>query len=240
MIPYNLLLLPVIAGYIVLGYSAVFKYTTQRYSQYRLLFECIFTCVILIFIAFIVRTIADIYFPDATPFVLRYLNYVPVSKVPYLWTSVFIFVGICILVPVSNIFIYKKFGKQAAISWAIDKAGDEIEQLFKRSFENGELMQITLKNGKVYIGFCEIIAIPQKTSFLTITPMLSGYREAETKKMVITTDYFEVVGKYIENISAEKDVTLNTDIIIRREEILSANIYEQEIFDMFNKKDVLP
>lgn len=96
-------------------------------------------------------------------------------------------------------------------------------------------MQITLKNGKVYIGFCEIIPIPQKTNFLTLSPVLSGYRESESKKLIITTDYFNVIEKYLKKIEEpNSQVSLNTDIIIKQDEILTANIYEQEIFDMFN------
>lgn len=237
MIPYNLLLLPFIAGYIILGYSVIFKYTTQRYTQHRLLFESVFTCIILIFSAFIIRTLIELKFPNAVPAIAEFLEIVPVRKVDYLWTSVFIFLFVVAIVPIINFVITKRYGKDAAISWAIDKVGDEIETLFKRSAEEGVLIQVTLKNGKVYIGFCEIIPIPQKTNFLTLTPMLSGYRESESKKIVITTDYFEVVTKYIAALDAkETNVTLNTDIIIKQDEILTAGIYEQEIFDMFNMK----
>lgn len=224
------------AGYIILSYSYIFKYTTQRYSQHRLLFECIFTSVILVFIAFITRAVLDYFLPAVTPAIVNFLQYIPVRKTDYLWTSVFIFLISCLLVPVSNYIVRKRYKKDAPIRWAIDKSGDEIEQLFKRSFEEGVLMQITLKNNKVYIGFCEVIPIPQKTNFLTLTPILSGYRENETKKLIITTDYFEVVERYIATITdGNTRVKLNTDIIIKQDEILTANIYEQEIFDMFNK-----
>jgi hypothetical protein len=239
LVPYNLLLLPFIAGYIILGYSVIFKYTTQRYTQHRLLFESVFTCVILIFTFFIIRTFVEWKFPQVVPSVAHFLEVVPVRKVDYLWTSVFIFLFVIISVPITNLIITKKYGKDAPISWAIDKVGDEIETLFKRSAEEGILMQISLKNGKVYIGFCEIIPIPHKTNFLTLTPLLSGYRESESKKMIITTDYFNVVSKYISGLDSNNTgVTLNTDIIIRQDEILTANVYEQEIFDMFNKKTI--
>lgn len=224
------------AGYIILSYSYIFKYTTQRYSQHRLLFECIFTSVILVFIAFIARGILDYFLPGVTPAIIRFLQHIPLQKPDYLWTSVCIFLTSCLLVPATNFFIRKRYGKDIPIRWAIDKSGDEIEQLFKRSFTEGVLMQISLKNNKVYIGFCEVIPIPHKTNFLTLTPILSGYRNNETKKIIITTDYFEVVERYIATITdGNTRVKLNTDIIIKQDEILTANIYEQEIFDMFNK-----
>ena len=101
-------------------------------------------------------------------------------------------------------------------------------------------MQITLKNNKVYVGFSETIPIPQKTNYLTITPIISGYRDSETKRLHITTDYFKVVEEFIKDIEEQIDenidsIHLNTDIIIKQDEILSASVYEQKIYDRFNK-----
>lgn len=94
-------------------------------------------------------------------------------------------------------------------------------------------IQITLKNNKVYIGYSEIIPIPQKTNYLTLTPILSGYRD-DKKQLHITTDYFSVIDDFLNGLDNEKLVTLNTDVIIKQDEILTAGIYEQEIFDKFN------
>ncbi len=101
-------------------------------------------------------------------------------------------------------------------------------------------MQITLKNNKVYIGFSETIPIPQKTNYLTITPIISGYRDSETKKLHITTDYFKIVEEFIKDLEEESEgaiesIHLNTDIIIKQDEILSASVYEQKIHDKFNQ-----
>lgn len=69
-----------------------------------------------------------------------------------------------------------------------------------------------------------------------ISPVLSGYRDNDTKKMQITTDYFKIIDQYIENLDDHKtSVELNTDITIKQDEILTASVYEQEIFDMFNE-----
>lgn len=120
--------------------------------------------------------------------------------------------------------------------WAVDKNGDEIEKLFKKSVEQGLTIQVTLKNDKVYIGFSETIPIPQKTNYLTLSPIISGYRDKETKRLVITTEYFKVVDEFIKELKNDEDsVTLNTDVIIKQDEILSAGIYEQRIYDLFNK-----
>ena len=237
MIPYNLLLLPLIAGYFILVYSVYFKYNTQRFTQNRLIFEAVFVAVIIIFTCFIIRTIVELSFPTLIPQLLIFLEIVPIKKVDYLWTGVFSFVSPIIFVLLSNIIVLLIYKKTGPIKWAVDKNGDEIEKLFKKSAIEGVLLQITLKNNKVYIGFSEDIPIPQKTNYLTLTPMISGYRENDTKKLIITTDYFKVVDKYVASIDDQQasTITLNTDVIIRQDEILTAGIYEQEIFDMFNQ-----
>jgi hypothetical protein len=236
MIPYNLLLLPLIAGYIVLVYSVLFKYNFQRFTQNRLIFEAVFVAIVIIFFTFISRAIVEYYYPEFVPSAIKWLEIIPIRKVDYLWTGVFSFILPIILVAISNVIILWIYKPQWPIKRAVDKNGDEIEKLFKRSAIEGILLQITLKNNKVYIGFSEDIPIPQKTNFLTLTPIISGYRHPETKRLTITTDYFSVVDQYIESLSDDKEtVTLNTDVIIRQDEILTAGIYEQEIYDLFNK-----
>ncbi len=52
-------------------------------------------------------------------------------------------------------------------------------------------MQLTLKNNKVYIGFTDIILVAKETNYLKITPVLSGYRDFESKLLKITTNYLK-------------------------------------------------
>lgn len=236
MMPYNLLLLPVIVGYFVLIYSHLFKYNTQRLTQNRIIFESVSVAVLIITAGFILRTIIEVILPDLTPAIVEILEIVPIRKVDYFWTIVFSCLLAIILVFISNYYIKKRFKKDEPIGWAVDANGDEIEKLFKKSVEEAVTIQVTLKNDKVYIGFSEIIPIPSKTNYLTLTPIISGYRDKDTKQLHITTDYFKVVDDFIDDVENDDNkITLNTDVIIKQDEILSAGIYEQSIFDKFNK-----
>ncbi len=236
MMPYNLLLLPVIVGYFILLFSYYFKYNTQRLAQNRIIFESVSTALIIVSVGFLLRTVVEIIFPKLTPAVVSFLKVIPIKKVDYLWTVVFSCLIAIILVWLSNIYILWKYKKNEPIGWAVDKNGNEIEKLFKRSAKEALLIQITLKNDKVYIGYSEMIPIPQKTNYLVLIPVLSGYRDKETKQLKITTDYFEVIQDFFDGLDKERgQITLNTDVIIKQDEILTAGIYEQEIFDKFNK-----
>jgi hypothetical protein len=233
--PYNILILPLCAGYFILVYSLLFKYNIQRFHQRRLLFESIIAAIIILVSAFTFRTLIELAFPKIIPYFLEKLSFVPIDKPDYFWTAFFSCVIAVILVILSNYIIKKFYGNYEPIIWAIRKNGDELEKLFERSATEGKIMQLTLKNNKIYIGFCETIPEPQKTNYLVISPVLSGYRDSETKKMEITTDYFKIIDNYVENLDdSTTSVELNTDITIKQDEILTASIYEQEIYDMFN------
>lgn len=234
--PYNLLLLPVIVGYISLIYSLFFKYNSQRLSRNRILFESIAIGVIIVSFGFIIRTIIQLIFPNLIYWIIDFLKIVPINKSEYFWTFIFSSLLALIFVFLSNKFIRRKFpNNNIPIGWAVDKNGDEIEKLFKKSVEEALTIQVTLKNDKVYIGFSETIPIPNKTNYLTLSPLMSGYRDKETKRLVITTDYFKVVETFIKELKEdEPTITLNTDVIIKQDEILTASVYEQKIYDMFN------
>jgi hypothetical protein len=80
---------------------------------------------------------------------------------------------------------------------------------------------------------------------LKLSPYLSGYRHKDTKQLTITTDYEKVVDEFISEIKEttgeEVDkITLNTDVIIKQDEILTATVYEQKVFDKFNKPQLKP
>jgi hypothetical protein len=235
MMPYNLLLLPVIVGYFILIYSHYFKYNTQRLAQNRIIFESVSVALLILTVGIIIRALLEAVFPEFTPGLIEKLKFFPIKKVDYFWTIIFSCLIAIIFIALTNLYLLWKFEKFQLIGWAVDKNGDEIEKLFKQSVDEALFIQITLKNDKVYIGYSEIIPIPNKTNYLILTPILSGYRD-EKKQLHITTDYFKVVDEFLEKLDKkEKSITLNTDVIIKQDEILTACIYEQNIFDKFNK-----
>jgi len=236
LIPYNLLLLPLIAGYFLLVRSKLYKYNIQRFTQNRILFACVATSVVILFFAFVVRTLVEVFFPTVIPFIIETLKIVPVQKADYLWTAVFTFLLTLAYTWLTNLIIYIFWKESAPVEWAVDKHGDEIGKLFKLSLKDGKLIHITLKNNKVYVGFSATIPEPQKTNYLTLTPILSGYRNSDTKEITFTTDYLKGIEAYITDIQEKNDTDqlklLSMDVIIRQDEILTAGIYIQEIFNI--------
>lgn len=238
--PYNLFLLPIITGYFILTFSLLFKYNIQRLSRNRVLFESVGLGVLVVIFGFVLRTLLELSCPSLIRNILESLSFVPIHKTNYFWTIIFSCLISLIIVWLVNAVIRIRYKSDEPIIWAIKQNGDEIERLFKDSVEQGFAMQITLKTNKVYIGFSETIPIPQKTNYLTISPIISGYRDSETKELHITTDYFKVVEEFIKDLESKSDqevesIQLNTDVIIKQDEILSASVYDQKVYRKFRE-----
>ena len=228
---YNIFIIPLITGYFILISSKLLKYNLQRQSKSRLLFESVFISILIIAVGFIIRSFLS---DNFIQILLEKLKVFDFQKPLYFWT--FIFASICCVIinQVFNIIINFIYKKDDPILWAVNKNGDEVEKLVTQSARKGNIIQLTLKNDKVYIGFSESIPIPQKTNYLTISPLLSGYRDKETKRMVLTTDYFGVVRTFMEEIEEHEEVTLKTDVIIKQDEILTANVFDLDVYERFN------
>lgn len=93
------------------------------------------------------------------------------------------------------------------------------------------LFVYTLKNNKVYVGFTEEIPPPHETNYLKIIPIVSGYRDSETKQITFTTEYYNALDYYGKN--PEKYNNFDMDIIIKQNEILTAGIFDSDIYEQF-------
>lgn len=242
---YNLFIIPIITGYLILTNSSLLKYNSQRLTRARILFESIVIGIASVGIGFLIRGFIELIPINITEWVYNLLNFIPFQQPAYFWTILFSCFSTSIIFIIVEQYIKKYYSRDDAIVWAINKNGDELETLVKDSALKGQTIMLTLKNNKVYIGFCEEIPIPQKTNYLKLSPILSGYRTSETKEFKPTTDYFKVVDKFIDEIEEKEGIkkdkiTLNTDIIIKQDEILTASIYEQNIYDKFNKTHTRP
>lgn len=237
--PYNLLLLPLAGGYFILLRFVYYKFKYQRLNSQRILFSSIVTGIFLLISCFILRAFLEYFFPYLIPFWYKFLNcYIHISELPYFWTAFFAFFFAVICTEIFNLILFKFnfFNRESALSRAVRKHGDEIEQLFRTSVIKGELMQISLKNGKIYIGFADVIPVPQETNYMKIMPILSGYRDSDNFKVTYTTQYMPVYEEYLKS-SPNPKLDLDFTLIIKQDEILSAGLFDMEVSGLFNTKN---
>ena len=109
-----------------------------------------------------------------------------------------------------------------------------------RSFNDGHPAMLTLKNGKVYIGWIRELTSPYESAHIAIIPLKSGYRTQEGN-VTLTTSYIEVydrlsrVGESIDKKLFIKRISGSTTVI-PKEEIVVSTLYYAEYEDRRKKR----
>lgn len=222
--PFNLLLFPLVGGYFIITRCEHYKYINQRVDRQVLLFNSALVGIFLLLISFIICTVLTNVFREQTIYIKE--NFFPIQE-RYFGTSLVSFFIALPITYVSN-WITRK---ATALGTAIDRIGNELELLFKLSCTEGQLIQITLKNDKVYVGWVELLPKPQGP-YVKIIPATSGYRD-EKKGLHLTINYTHVYSDYIRKGKIRDIGELQMSLIIKVEEILSASRFDFEIFERF-------
>lgn len=113
-----------------------------------------------------------------------------------------------------------------------------LEHLLFEAFSRAALVQITLKDGKVYVGFLVDMPAPKARadgSFIEFVPVKSGYRRQTTKAVVTTTNYAHVLAKMTEESKQTENgrAALNSTLVwmtkvVPVSEVLVAGMYSEQ------------
>lgn len=232
----SLWFLPLVSGYLFLSRYIYKKYKYSRLETQRLIFDSFIYGGLFFLATYLLRIVISSICPHIISNIYGFLYKLPIEKQPLLWTIVANFLIVLVGVKGLNWF-YKKanyFDWQTPVEKAVDNSGDELEQLFKQTAKEENLLQVTLKNNKVYVGFVEYIPPPKESNYLKIIPVISGYRNSETKRLTFTTDYYEAILLYQSEDS--KHESFQMDITLKQDEILTANVFDYDVYNAFNKE----
>jgi hypothetical protein len=223
--PFNLLLLPLLGGYIFISRWHVTRFDSTRYTGERLLFHSATAGVVFLLAAFVVTRAAVLWQPG---FYSTWREAVPFA---YAGTSFLAFLlGALIWIP-ANWFLDRE--QQALL--AVEQWGDFLEMLLNRSITETRQISLTLASGKVYVGFVTTAFDPSfPRKYLMLMPTLSGYRDSTTKEVFFTNDYATVYGELLEG--DETDLMRIADqfqLVIPVSEVVSANLFDPDIYEMF-------
>ena len=189
------LLIAAAGGYLFLRYTNWTRYKIHRETGYHLIFLTAATGTFLYAIAYI----ATFYIPNH----FAVINDL-IQLFPFDFRAVHLTFLLGVLLPsLFNVIGYVfRFTKKKAMRRAALQSGSHIEAIFAESFILGELVEITLKNKKSYVGlvYKQGIIDPQSgDSGVTLIPFRSGYRDKKTLKLELTADYcpmFETCQKF--------------------------------------------
>lgn len=243
----DLILLPLLGGYIFLTTFSLTKYYHLRLEKQRLIYHSLVSAIFLALLAYLVdyyllkSSFSLCFFIIKTDSIVNYRNnfsqFIDVllnnRVTPGLKHSLLMFLISWPLAKILNIFFSKTF----AFDYTINKWGNKLEKLIWNSLreknDGDKLLMITTKSNKVYIGYITELSEPLGEIYLTILPNFSGYRNKENLKIEITTKYTDVIKKYVEdNNAAEIDKKLGITIPVN--EVLIISKFDNDIFGRFN------
>ncbi len=129
--------------------------------------------------------------------------------------------------------------QEAAYELAVQ---NEFEQMLYASAATVRMLQITLKSGKVYIGYVNETSNPRKTDnteYFTLFPLLSGYRNRRTHELVITTNYYDAYRRIFSNDIPFDDIRIEFKTLIPRLEVSAMAFFDADYYDQFVQRETV-
>lgn len=224
--PFNILLLPLLGGYIFITYWTVTRFTARRYSGERLIIHSAIAGLVFLIIAFVATTEIAKLQPSA---VTWWSAHVPFA---YSGASILSFLlGALLWIPL-NWFA----DRDERAAKVVADTGDFLEVLLDQSIRELKQVSITLKSGKVYIGFVTSAFDPaDERKYMKMMPTLSGYRDSATHQLMIVQDYSEAYQNLADDDPAFLDRMADEfQLVLPIAEVASANLFDPAVYEIFS------
>lgn len=219
MLPLNLLLLPLLGGFVFVSRWHVTRFVILRTEGYRLLFHCAVAGLSCLFLAALIIFALGNVPPRLT--LLRETALLidrlwhEVAPVPFSGTAVLALLIGCISWKPLN---YLVLHREDQIDLVISRKGDALEVLARRAMGGAKPVVLTLKNDQVHVGYITTNFNPaMQTEYLLLLPVLSGHTSDSSRDATYTKYYGE---SYERARSIAKDHPSLNDSLIPKTEAL--------------------
>ena len=219
-------LIPALVGYLLLRALNFTRYSIARDAGYHVLFKSTIAGAILLGIAHGIILAMNQWVTDISGKWQTYINY-PFSDT----------IALGILLGFLVWFGWNRgYSKDKAAEAIAANNGDLIELLIRESMKSQSFIEISLKTGKSYIGLAVASGIAKSDeSDISLIPVASGYRNKDSQELEITTNYAPVIAESYPNAESYLDYK-DFQIIIPKSEIVSARIFDPDIYRKFQKR----
>jgi hypothetical protein len=183
--PYNLLLLPLLGGFLFIHLTHYFRFAAQRMDGYRLLFQAAIAGVGLS----IAGRLAELLVGETPlgPPLGRY--WAVFSPFPYSATSVISL----LLGPMCALVVNLLIDKEKANDKEIKSHGNLFLKLLHQAAKEERLISLTLDSRKWYVGWvAESPNLDPQEQYFKLLPFMSGYRDKDSLETRQTV-YYEAV-----------------------------------------------
>lgn len=218
--PWNEFLLPLLAGYVFINLFYLTKFRAQRHESSRLLIESTLCGVVIFALA---RGLS--LWASGSSLGLWFEAWMLHHgfTYPFAGTAVLAAVVALALSLLGNLIV----GVDRAKAIIIRDHDNGFLRLFHRAATESLMVSVTLASKKVYIGY--IVRTPNlspEQQFVGLLPLLSGYRDKDTMRLVITTNYAKVLHS---DLSAADDFELTFSLAV----IETANLFDVKAYPLF-------
>lgn len=229
--PFNLLLLPLLGGYIFARRCNITRYNALRFENHRLIFLAAeFGVFFLLTASIITATLHWLSGKFQFLFIAGKL-WTAISPFDYSGTALLAF----LIGYVSPFFINLRYDKETQLNKAISEKGDPLEVLLKYAMMKTKPVLLTLRSGKVYVGFITVNFNPAyQVQSLKIMPILSGYRTPDKHTVTFNIDYSSLYKEF-RNDNIEEGIMEAEDIgtVISVDEIRSVSIFNLKLYKKY-------
>jgi hypothetical protein len=200
--PFNLLLIPLMGGYIFVRFWHYSKISILRADKDRLLIRASIAGFFSLGLAFALSIFVESLWPCPSQGYCLYSWWKEHVPFEYMGVSVLSFLISCVGCLVLNFFS----SDEKAVDRAIEEDADPLEVTLKVSADLEQPLCITLNDGKVYVGIVTHQFNPATpTNNIAIFPLQSGYREKDTRELRLTINYAVIVKEMRDKLDAIAD-----------------------------------
>ena len=217
----GLLLVPALSGYLFLKWFNGTRYSLPRETGYHVVFQSAIAGVALFFIARLFVVPAATYAPT---FAECWKTIVPID---YSGTATGTFVVAVLLSWMLNKL--SRFDRFEARQKAAEAAGDQISLIIDQAMLAGRFVELSLANRKSYVGS------PVQGTFghrddgdVALIPIASGYRDKDSRKLVITTNYAPAIKDQLSGLALD-----DLKVAFPMRDIVSARLFDQKLYASF-------
>ncbi len=172
--PWNVLIFPLLGGFICLDWCFLSRLRNQRIDGNRLLLEAAFTGVALAMFSY-----AGVRFCEVFQIGVRVSGWwsnIRPTDIPYLGTALLaLALGPCIAFLINGL-LDRDFAKRKAIQ----KVGDYVLGLLYEAASQFELIQVVLDSNKVYVALVSIAPDLKPENHVVLLPIIEGSRDKDT------------------------------------------------------------
>lgn len=215
--PYNLLLLPLLGGFLFFHLTHYFRFGAQRLDGYRLLLQAAIagTC-----LAVIGRILVELI--ELTPLAAMFKSiWGRFAPFPFSASSALALALGPAIALIWNLFVNKETAKDVEIR----KHGNALIKLLHRAQKQSHLVSITLDNRKWYIGWvAESPNLDPQELYFRLLPFMSGYRDKDNLRTYRTVSY---VGALQEPSVNPQDIVITLPL----KDVKVANLFSENLYN---------